>query len=87
MTLVVSDLLSGCWSCFYAGRQLGGRETDRPGYRQGAGCSGGPRSDPKGNETHTEPNNNYLTIINSSIAFECHSTLYLHFAIKGYIKE
>lgn len=49
------DLLSGCRSCFYAGWQLGGRETDRPGYRQRAGCGGGPGSYPKGTVCNTDP--------------------------------
>lgn len=45
---------SGCWSSFYAGRQLGGREADCSGYRQRAGCGGGSGSDPKGSIWHTE---------------------------------
>lgn len=50
ITLIVSDLFSGCRPSFHAGRQLGGGETDRSGYRQRAGCGGGPGSDPKGTE-------------------------------------
>lgn len=52
--LIVSDLLSGRWSSFYAGWQLGGRETDRPGYRERAGRGGGPGSHSKGTATQTK---------------------------------
>lgn len=50
-----SDPFSGCRTCFDAGRQLGGREAGRPGYRQRAGCIGRPGSDPKGADQHTDP--------------------------------
>lgn len=50
MTLIVSDSFSGCRSCFDAGWQLGGRETDRSGYGQRAGHGGGPGSDPQGTD-------------------------------------
>lgn len=68
----VFDLSSGCRPCFYAGRQLGGRETDRPGYRQRAGCGGGPGSDPKGTICHIGPEphctlNNYQKLNNGCV--------------------
>lgn len=83
MSLIVSNLSSGCWPSIYASWQLGGRETDCTGYRQRAGRGGGPGSDPKG----TGPNPLFKLTVILEKCFCTVNYLRLHLTVKLFFKQ